>query len=275
MVGYIDGKEVCSDKVSTANTAKKIVITPQNEFVYDSCDDAVIFNISVVDENGVSVPTADNLIKFTADGGEIIGVGNGDPNSHEADKAEERHLFNGLCQVIVKQSDGAENVTVTAASDGLESATATVKSVANENKKIFIPSVNEKYIAKWRQAVDLSETRPDPNVKIEDHDMNTWGIVSVGSGYDDKFKNITGYGLYKTTVNINENDNFIVFRELTGNEVEVFVNGEQKFKGDCQWGRKVEINVSDVNGDADIAVIVNSTKADGNGGISKPVVITD
>ena len=135
--------------------------------------------------------------------------------------------------------------------------------------------MNEKYIAKWRQAVDLSETRPDPNVKIEDHDMNTWGIVSVGSGYDDKFKNVTGYGLYKTTVNINENDNFIVFRELTGNEVEVFVNGEQKFKGDCQWGRKVEINVSDVNGDADIAVIVNSTKADGNGGISKPVVITD
>ena len=275
MVGYIDGKEVCSDEVSTANAAKKIVITPQNEFVYDSCDDVVIFNISVVDENGVSVPTADNLIKFTADGGEIIGVGNGDPNSHEADKAEERRLFNGLCQVIVKQSDGAENVTVTAASDGLESATATVKSVANENKKIFIPSVNEKYIAKWRQAVDLSETRPDPNVKIEDHDMNTWGIVSVGSGYDDKFKNVTGYGLYKTTVNINENDNFIVFRELTGNEVEVFVNGEQKFKGDCQWGRKVEINVSDVNGDADIVVIVNSTKADGNGGISKPVVITD
>ena len=146
---------------------------------------------------------------------------------------------------------------------------------ASENKKIFIPSVNEKYIAKWRQAVDLSETRPDPNVKIEDHDMNTWGIVSVGSGYDDKFKNITGYGLYKTTVNINENDNFIVFRELTGNEVEVFVNGEQKFKGDCQWGRKVEINVSDVNGDTDIAVIINSTKADSNGGISKPIVITD
>lgn len=180
-----------------------------------------------------------------------------------------------MCQVIVKQSDGAENVTVTATSDGLESATATVKSVASENKKIFIPSVNEKYIAKWRQAVDLSETRPDPNVKIEDHDMNTWGIVSVGSGYDDKFKGVTGYGLYKTTVNINENDNFIVFRELTGNEVEVFVNGEQKFNGDCQWGRKVEINVSDVNGDTDIAVIVNSTKADRNGGISKPIVITD
>ena len=40
-------------------------------------------------------------------------------------------------------------------------------------------------------------------------------------------------------------------------------------------GRKVEINVSDVNGDTDIAVIINSTKADSNGGISKPIVITD
>ena len=58
MVGYIDGKEVCSDEVSTANTAKKIVITPQNDFVHDGCDDVAIFNVSVVDENDISVPTA-------------------------------------------------------------------------------------------------------------------------------------------------------------------------------------------------------------------------
>ena len=71
--------------------------------------------------------------------------------------------------------------------------------------------------------------------------MNTWGIVSVGSGYDDKFKNITGYGLYKNyRLILNENDNFIVFRELTGNEVEVFVNGEQKFKGDCNGDVKLK-----------------------------------
>ena len=99
-------------------------------------------------------------------------------NSHEADKAEERHLFNGLCQMSLNNPDGAENVTVTAASDGLESATATVKSVANENKKIFIPSVNENILQNGVKRLIYQKTRPDPNVKIEDHDMNTWGIVS-------------------------------------------------------------------------------------------------
>ena len=105
--------------------------------------------------------------------------------------------------------------------------------------------------------------------------MNTWGIVNVGSGYDDKFKGVTGYGLYKTNVTLTDEDNFIVFRELTGTEVEVYINGEQKFSGDCQWGRKVKIDVSSINGEADVAVIVYSSKETANAGISKPVVITD
>jgi beta-galactosidase len=51
------------------------------------------------------VPLADNLINFKLAGpGKIIGVGNGDPGSHEADKATSRKLFNGLAQVIVQAS---------------------------------------------------------------------------------------------------------------------------------------------------------------------------
>ena len=53
------------------------------------------------------MPDADNLIKFSLAGdAKIIGVGNGDPSSHEPDKcvdgAWQRHLFNGKCQVIVQ-----------------------------------------------------------------------------------------------------------------------------------------------------------------------------
>lgn len=275
MTGYIDGQEVCTDSVTTALEASKIVIEPHRGFVYDSCDDAVIFNISVRDRNGFSVPTADNLIKFTAEGGEIIGVGNGDPNSHEADKAQERHLFNGLCQVIVKQTDGAEKVTLTAVSEGLESAEASVTAKDGDTKPVYIPSVNERYIEKWRQAVELTKTRPDPNVKIEDHDMNTWAIITAGGDYEERFKGTTGYGLYKTSVNIAESDKYIVFREIMGNEVEIFVNGERKFIGECQWGQKIDVDVSDVSGEADIAVIINSTIEKSNAGILRPVVITD
>lgn len=275
MVGYIGGEAICTDEVKTTGAAKTIVIEPQRDFVYDGCDDVVICNISATDEDGLTVPTADNLIEFTAEGGEIIGVGNGDPNSHESDKAEKRHLFNGHCQVIVKQTDGAESVSVTAASDGLLSASVTVRAAERDTKIKFIPSVNERYIAKWRQAVELSDTLPDPNVKIEDSDMNTWGIVTIGSGFDDKFDGVSGYGLYKTSVDVKESDSFIVFREVTGNEVMIFVNGEMKFSGECRWGSKIDINVSSITGKSDIAVIINSTSDSDNAGITKPVVITD
>ncbi|MCD8181097.1 MAG: DUF4982 domain-containing protein [Firmicutes bacterium] len=275
MSGYIDGKDVCSDEVTTAGNAVKINIEPHRDFVYDGCGDAVIFNISVSDENGFSVPTADNLIKFTAEGGEIIGVGNGNPNSHEADKAEERRLFNGLCQVIVKQTDGAKAVTLTAASAGLEIARVSVDAVECGGKPIFIPSVSERYISKWRQSVEIFAERPDPNVKIDDSDMNTWGIVSVGGGFDDKFEDSVGYILYKTAAVINADDNYIVFREIIGDSAEVYINGEQKFGDSPVNGGKAEIDVSDITGNIDITVLIHSENPRHHGGISKPVVITD
>lgn len=275
MIGYIGGKEVCSDAVTTTGVPEKIIITPHKDTVYNACGDAVVFNISVQDSEGFSVPTASDLIRFTAQGGEIIGVGNGDPNSHEADKAEERHLFNGLCQVIVQQTDGAETVTLTAEADGLEGAGVSVDVIDRDTKLEFVPLVNERYIVKWRQAVELFKERPDPNIKIEDHDMNTWAVVTVGGDYENRYKGATGYGLYKTTANIYDTDKYIVFREVMGNEVEVFVNGEEKFKGDCRWGRKIEVDVSDISGEADIAVIIHSAEEKSNGGILRTVVITD
>lgn len=275
MIGYIGGKELCSDTVTTTGVPEKIIITPHKDTVYNACGDAVVFNISVQDSEGFSVPTAENLIRFTAQGGEIIGVGNGNPNSHEADKAEERRLFNGLCQVIVQQTDGAETVTLTAEADGLEGAGVRVDVIDRDTKLEFVPSVNERYIVKWRQAVELFKERPDPNIKIEDHDMNTWAVVTVGGDYENRYKGATGYGLYKTTANIYDTDKYIVFREVMGNEVEVFVNGEEKFKGDCRWGRKIEVDVSDISGEADIAVIINSAEEKSNGGILRTVVITD
>ncbi len=275
VVGYNNGQAVCTDEVTTSEDAQKIIITPCRDFVYDACDDAAIFNISVTDKNGITVPTADNLIKFTAEGGKIIGVGNGNPNSHEADKAEERHLFNGLCQVIVKQTDDSEKMTIIASSEGLESAHFTINAIKRDINPIYISSVNERYISKWRQAVDVSSSRPNPNVQIEDSDMNTWGIISIGENYEDRFKNRTGYGLYKTNVNIYDSDNLIVFREIMGDEVEIFIDGEQKFIGNCQWGKKIEIDISSIIGNTDITIIIHSTKKQGNAGILRPVVITD
>jgi beta-galactosidase len=69
--------------------------------------DISVINISVVDGQGREVPDANNLIFFSVSGdAKIIGVGNGDPSSHEQDKyfdtTARRFLFNGHCQVILQ-----------------------------------------------------------------------------------------------------------------------------------------------------------------------------
>ena len=74
-----------------------------------------LFKVEVLDKEGRAVPTADNLIGFKVSGaGALIGVGNGDPNCQESDKAPKRSLFNGLAQVIVQSTATPGTITVEA-----------------------------------------------------------------------------------------------------------------------------------------------------------------
>jgi beta-galactosidase len=69
----------------------------------------------VLDEQGRSVPTANNLILFNVTGeGSLIGVGNGDPNCQESDKEPKRSLFNGLAQVILQSTKTPGAITLEA-----------------------------------------------------------------------------------------------------------------------------------------------------------------
>jgi beta-galactosidase len=68
--------------------------------------DGVVVNISIVDDKGREVPKLIIWFIFLTGDAKIIGVGNGDPSSHEPDKctdgAWQRSAFNGKCQVIIQ-----------------------------------------------------------------------------------------------------------------------------------------------------------------------------
>jgi beta-galactosidase len=71
---------------------------------------------------------ADNLVTFGVTGnGKLIGVGNGDPSSHEPDKAHQRHAFNGLCVAIIQAQKTAGEIKVRATSPGLASAATVIQ----------------------------------------------------------------------------------------------------------------------------------------------------
>ncbi|MDB5205467.1 MAG: Beta-galactosidase Arabinogalactan endo,4-beta-galactosidase [Flavisolibacter sp.] len=112
-VAYKKGKKLTA-KVETTGTPTEVVMTPYKTTMLADGKDVSVINLSVVDQQGREVPDANNMIQFVISGpGKIIGVGNGDPSSHEPDKctdgAWQRSLFNGKAQVLV-QSTGAVGI---------------------------------------------------------------------------------------------------------------------------------------------------------------------
>jgi beta-galactosidase len=114
-IGYNDGRVVARDVRETSGPARSVLLTLDRRVARRG--EVLIANASIVDARGRSVPVANNLLRFGARGGEVIGVGNGNPNSLEPDVASERRAFNGLAQAIIRVGSGPIDVSV--ASDGL------------------------------------------------------------------------------------------------------------------------------------------------------------
>ncbi|HVZ29861.1 MAG TPA: beta-galactosidase GalA [Asticcacaulis sp.] len=126
---YKAGKVILKDARETAGPAARIVLTADRATLAADGRDCAVLRAEVVDAKGRTVPKAGNLVTFAAAGpGAVIGVGNGDPNCLEADKASKRSAFNGLCCAIVQTSKSNGLISITASADGLKSGTVTLKS---------------------------------------------------------------------------------------------------------------------------------------------------
>ncbi len=127
--GYNGTKLAAETRVETTGAPTAVRLQPDRSVISADGQDLSIIDVSVVDALGRVVPDADNLIRFELTGaGKIVGVGNGDPSSHEADKTSERRAFNGFAQVIVQANRAAGSIQLTATSEKLNSAKLKIKS---------------------------------------------------------------------------------------------------------------------------------------------------
>lgn len=84
--GYNGGNVVAETKVETTGEAAALQLTPDRASIKANGEDGSVVTVAVVDAQGRLVPTAQNRIHFELSGpGRILGVGNGDPSSHEPD----------------------------------------------------------------------------------------------------------------------------------------------------------------------------------------------
>ena len=128
--GVKGGRVVASTRAETTGSAAKLLLAPDRGKISADGGDVSMVTVSIADAQGRVVPTADSEVDFEATGGRIIGVGSGDPSSHEADKASRRKAFNGLCMVIVQSTTDAGPIRLTATSPGLEPASAVIEAAA-------------------------------------------------------------------------------------------------------------------------------------------------
>ena len=118
--GYRGGKLVVKERRETAGPPARIALTADRTRLKADGDDLAVITAEVQDANGRPVPTAQTLVRFEIAGaGRLIGVGNGDPTSHEPDKASQRRAFNGLCMALAQTLPGAAGrISVTATAPG-------------------------------------------------------------------------------------------------------------------------------------------------------------
>jgi len=117
--GRRNGKIVLTERRETTGPARSIRLSADRRTIDADGQDLAMLKVEMLDVRGRPIPTANHKIAFNITGpGEIIGVGNGDPNSHESDKEPRRSLFNGLAQVIVQSNRHAGRIVVEAVAEG-------------------------------------------------------------------------------------------------------------------------------------------------------------
>ena len=217
-VAYKKGKKLTA-KVETTGQPAEVVMTPYKTTMLADGTDVSVINISVVDREGREVPDADNLIKFSIKGpGKIIGVGNGDPSSHEPDKCADgmwqRTLFSGKCQVLVQADTTPGMISFDASATGLWKGSTDIVTVspinvaqvtidktyelkgeAAKNRPVdkmlgadisFLPELESKGIKFSDKGVEI-----DPILILKDHGINyirlrIFNDPSTDSGYSPK-----------------------------------------------------------------------------------------
>ncbi len=135
-IAYKKGKKLTA-KAETTGMPVEVIVTPYKTTILADGKDATVLNIVVFDREGREVPDADNMISFEIEGpGKIIGVGNGDPSSHEPDKcpdgAWQRRLFNGKCQVIIQAGTTTGMIKFNAKAVGLWTGGTDIQTISPE-----------------------------------------------------------------------------------------------------------------------------------------------
>lgn len=255
-IAYNKGKVVAKSEVKTTGKAVQVRLSPEHITLLGNGTDAMPITVDVLDAKGLHVPIAQNLVKFSISGpAEIIGVGNGDPNCHESEKASQRSLFNGLAQVIIQTTEASGDIILTATVDGLKPTNIIIPAT----KVTLAPYVKVENsiisLDKWKISA-ITSSRPDPNIEVSENDNNTWESLSNGVltmlNSDSYFILRTNFRAYKSH---QTKGGSIYFKNVTG-KAEIWLNGKLIAKKDTDIRADIEAKFDGVREYCELRVLM-------------------
>jgi len=144
------------------------------------CADVLPVTVFATDASGRRVPDATNDVELAVTGaGRLLGMGNGDPNSHEPSTGSRRRLFAGLAQAIVQAGDVPGVAVIEARATGLTSARLEL-AVQPRNAPPSVPVVASRWFINDFRMSPLMRDRPDAAADIPEADVNSWPTVRAG-----------------------------------------------------------------------------------------------
>jgi beta-galactosidase len=119
-----NGKVVLKTETKTASDPYRLIIKADRSSINADGKELSFIEVNIVDKNGVPVPYAKNLVKFSVSGqGFIAGVDSGDPVSMESFKSNQHTALNGKVLCIIQSNGKKGSISLTASADGLQSST--------------------------------------------------------------------------------------------------------------------------------------------------------
>lgn len=115
-IGYINGKEVARQTITTPGIPAKIQIEADlsGREWESGCNDVIFIYARITDESGQTIPDYDQKIQFSITGEATI-IGNTEPTAEA-----------GIASILVMASDNPDTVTITASSGDLKTETFSI-----------------------------------------------------------------------------------------------------------------------------------------------------
>ncbi len=122
-VGLMDGAKVCECERATAGAPAALALSADRAAIRVDRGDAAFVTAAVLDSAGRLCPLADTTIEFAIEGeARLIGVDNGDPESHLDFKGRRMKALSGLCLAVVQSAGQPGEAVLTAKAEGLQPA---------------------------------------------------------------------------------------------------------------------------------------------------------